>query len=499
MRAAARTCAGAVMLFGLLPRPDAMADQAAQAARAHETAADPRVATLKAAGTACYRKRDYVCALKRFEAAFALAPTPQMRFNVASAQDKLGLHTLAVRQYRVYLKEAAVGAPTRVLGHIRRRLELLLQRVGRIRIVLAAPTPARATVFLNGAPVDPTWSRVAVDTHELVVDAGTHRVMVTSVGYRPRSDTLSVKAGEMARLSVSLSALPPPQSSPELPAPARPSAHVSSPVSGAIRSRSSDVEVAARSATRGQRSATTRVRKMARPIALYDLPVVGPVLGDRAGATFDLASSDVTVYRLGIDAGLLLFDRLQLAFNLPLLMHGVFYGSEGPGVEETHLGNLEVRLAARFLGEPAGPLTGVAYLNARLPTTSWDLPSREAFNFRPGAVMGLQRGIVTLAGDLAVQVAVRDGIDRTPVTLLFNAFTAARPHPLVSLQLSAQLAVLLDPAIDQPGIALLPAVAAHPFERFRIAIGTRVALTEAGKLFNLGVRTMFAMSSGYEF
>ncbi len=68
------------------------------------------------------RRRDYRCAVAKFEAALALEPAPEMRFNLASAQDKLGLHAAAVRQFQRYLAEAAATAHPKALGHIQRRL-----------------------------------------------------------------------------------------------------------------------------------------------------------------------------------------------------------------------------------------------------------------------------------------------------------------------------------------------------------------------------------------
>ena len=57
----------------------------------------------------------------------------QMRFNIASAQDKLGLAVLAVREYQAYLKQTA-AVPAAVRKHITQRMAALTRKVGQIRL-----------------------------------------------------------------------------------------------------------------------------------------------------------------------------------------------------------------------------------------------------------------------------------------------------------------------------------------------------------------------------
>jgi hypothetical protein len=160
--------------------------------------------TLRRQGKACYRQRDYRCALERFAAALERIPDPAMRFNLASAQDKLGLAALAVRNYRRYLKDSAGTVPAQALAHITRRMETLVRRVGQVRVSV---TPAEASLLLNDVP----QLRAALATRkgtsttwDLVLDPGSYQLVVRHPGRPSRSLTITVLAGDQRRLDVSL-------------------------------------------------------------------------------------------------------------------------------------------------------------------------------------------------------------------------------------------------------------------------------------------------------
>jgi hypothetical protein len=167
----------------------------AEPARAEEAAA------LRSAGERCYRKRDYRCALEKFERGFSLTPIPEMRFNMASAQDKLGLRALAVRQYRIYLREAGTGTPPRALLHIQRRLKVLAPRIGQITLHLS---PAEARVLINGSRFPLEDLRSGEGRFELVLDPGSYQLQVDADGYLSQQHTLTIEAGEQRSLRVAL-------------------------------------------------------------------------------------------------------------------------------------------------------------------------------------------------------------------------------------------------------------------------------------------------------
>jgi len=159
------------------------------------------VQDLRRQGEACYRRRDYACALQRFERAFALAPSPAMRFNLASALDKLGREASAVRQYQRYLSEAGDTASPSALAHIQRRMKVLLASVARLHLSL---DPTDATVTVDGVPLSTLTSRFAQGRHEAVLEPGAHRLDVSHAGYKPRTVEAALVAGELKSLDVAL-------------------------------------------------------------------------------------------------------------------------------------------------------------------------------------------------------------------------------------------------------------------------------------------------------
>jgi len=158
---------------------------------------------LRKEGKSCYRQRDYRCALERFASALERVPDPAMRFNLASAQDKLGLAALAVRNYRRYMKEAAGSVPGPALQHITRRMEALLRRVGRVQLKVV---PADASLLLNGTaqPGSQTTRLGATTGWDLVLDPGSYQIELRRSGYLTRSRTVTVLAGEQRKLSLTL-------------------------------------------------------------------------------------------------------------------------------------------------------------------------------------------------------------------------------------------------------------------------------------------------------
>lgn len=157
------------------------------------------VQDLRQQGEACYRARRYRCALEKFERAFALIPSPAMRFNIASAQDKLGLAVLAARQYRRYLQEVGAAASPTAVAHIGKRMKLLLPQVARLRLTVR---PADAVVALDGVPltsVDPGAAR-----DEIYLSPGTCRLEISRSGYVARTVPLTVIPGEQRALEIAL-------------------------------------------------------------------------------------------------------------------------------------------------------------------------------------------------------------------------------------------------------------------------------------------------------
>lgn len=163
---------------------------------------NPRVEALREQGEACYRQRDYACALQRFERAFALNPGPAMRFNVASALDKLGRAALAVRQYRRYLSEAGDTVSPSAVAHIQHRMKSRLPQVAQLQLVVE---PGEATITVDGVPLaslatEPT----TLGRYQLVLDPGDYRLDLTCPGHVPRTSSVTLEAGGLRTLELKL-------------------------------------------------------------------------------------------------------------------------------------------------------------------------------------------------------------------------------------------------------------------------------------------------------
>ncbi len=156
-----------------------------------------QVLALRVAGTACYRRRQYRCALEKFAQAFALRPSAELRYNVASAEDKLGLAAAAVNHYRAYLREEGSRAPGHVLAHIPGRLQRLLPLVGELTLQVQ---PGDVTITAEDGTSVTAVSGAAV----MALAPGRHQLQLTRAGSVARGEEVVLAAGERRTLQVSL-------------------------------------------------------------------------------------------------------------------------------------------------------------------------------------------------------------------------------------------------------------------------------------------------------
>jgi tetratricopeptide (TPR) repeat protein len=138
-------------------------------------------------GSALYRKGDYQGALRRFEEAHALYPSPKIFFNLGQALNRLGRTAAAVDAFERFLAEAPDAVPER-----RRDAEQLLKelrpRVGFLRVT-AAPGSEIA--------VDGQTTGTAPLKRTIPVDPGTHQVTARAPGAPiGHVGSIAVAAGE---------------------------------------------------------------------------------------------------------------------------------------------------------------------------------------------------------------------------------------------------------------------------------------------------------------
>lgn len=268
--------------------------------------AEATLEELRDRGRACYRRRDYPCALQFFERAYRIDPQPKTLFNLASAQDKLGLAVRAYRNYRRYLR-GAPAAPAEALLHIQRRLQLLVPKVARL-VVVVRPSQARFRLIGDDAigqgPSD-----------ELVVSPGVYQLIVEAPAHQTQRQTIRLIAGSVARRELSLSP---------------------------IVSASLPVAVARSQPELAPAAAQTEPARLFFPAAgespldppLHSvLPIESALLTSRVLSYLDLThdgASGKTSYTLGLSGRLALWRRIAFEVHVPFLVHGWLVRQRSP-------------------------------------------------------------------------------------------------------------------------------------------------------------------------
>lgn len=123
-------------------------------------------------GSALYRKGDYQGALRKFEEARALYPSPKIYFNLGQALNRLGRAAAATDAFERFLAEAQDAAPERRLD-AERFLGELRPRIGYVRVRAAAGSE----IAVDGQPAG-----VAPLRRTIPVDPGLHQLTARAPG-----------------------------------------------------------------------------------------------------------------------------------------------------------------------------------------------------------------------------------------------------------------------------------------------------------------------------
>lgn len=152
-------------------------------------------------GAKAYAEARYAQAVDSFLEADRVFPTPQLRFNIAKAYDRIGQPSGALCYYRDYLRRAPDAADFQEVTARVRELELLLGQRGVQQLTVLAD-PENAVVLLDGKPVGlapwtgETWP-------------GKHRVRLELAGYAPSEDVIELAPLHARDVSFKLAPTPP--------------------------------------------------------------------------------------------------------------------------------------------------------------------------------------------------------------------------------------------------------------------------------------------------
>jgi tetratricopeptide (TPR) repeat protein len=157
--------------------------------------------TLYERGAKAYAEARYAQAVDAFLEADRVFPTPQLRFNIAKAYDRIGQPSGALSYYRDYLRRAPDAADFQEVTARVRELEQQLAQRG-VQQLTVLSDPENAVLLLDGKPVGlapwtgETWP-------------GKHRVRLELAGYTASEDVIELEPLHARDVSFKLAPTPP--------------------------------------------------------------------------------------------------------------------------------------------------------------------------------------------------------------------------------------------------------------------------------------------------
>jgi len=145
---------------------------------------------------------DWAGALALLKEVAAVKPTPQVRFNIALCEERLGRLVAALGDYELAGSDAQAEKADQVRQEVDARLEALKARVPRV-IVARGEGADAATISLDGVSLGDSVLNVP-----LPVDPGPHVVEATGAGYQPFKQSFRVAEQQNLTIQVKLQPTP---------------------------------------------------------------------------------------------------------------------------------------------------------------------------------------------------------------------------------------------------------------------------------------------------
>ena len=145
---------------------------------------------------------DWAGALALLKEVAAVKPTPQVRFNIALCEERLGRLVAALGDYELAASDATAEKTDQVRQEVESRLESLKARVPRV-VVSRGVGADSATISLDGVSLGDT-----VLDNPLPADPGPHVVEATALGFLPFKQAFRVAEQQTANIIVKLEAEP---------------------------------------------------------------------------------------------------------------------------------------------------------------------------------------------------------------------------------------------------------------------------------------------------
>jgi len=194
-------CSG-LALLGLLTAPSPAQAQDATPAPSAEALKHAReqfgqALALQTAG-------DWTGALTLLKEVAAVKSTPQVRFNMALCEERLGKLVAALGDYELAAADARAEKADQVAEEVERRLEALRQRIPKITVNRGSGAEA-AIVSLDGVSLGDQVIGTPMPT-----DPGPHTVEARSPGFKPFRQSLRLAEQQSEVLEIVLEPEPPP-------------------------------------------------------------------------------------------------------------------------------------------------------------------------------------------------------------------------------------------------------------------------------------------------
>jgi hypothetical protein len=145
---------------------------------------------------------DWAGALSLLKQVAAVKPTPQVRFNIALCEERVGRLVAALGDYELAADDARTDRNEQVVAEAGTRLEALKARVPRVVVQRSAGADS-ATISLDGVVLGD-----AVLNLPLPADPGPHVVEASASGFRPFKHAFRIAEQQTATIFVKLEAEP---------------------------------------------------------------------------------------------------------------------------------------------------------------------------------------------------------------------------------------------------------------------------------------------------
>lgn len=147
-------------------------------------------------GLRSFQAGQWGAARAAFEDAYRLAPNALVLANIAECQQSEGRPDLALWTYRRFLAESELQAPERVRAEVRRTVQRLRSTVGEVTV---AVEPEGAQVSVDGEAL-----ASAPLPFPIALRPGEHAIEVRAEGRLPATRVVTVAAGQVSALAITL-------------------------------------------------------------------------------------------------------------------------------------------------------------------------------------------------------------------------------------------------------------------------------------------------------